>query len=52
MVNDLKDDRLESALTWCKEHKLKTYLDLNDLQSQKKPVKKRRKGVVQEYRIE
>jgi len=43
MVND----RLESALAWCREHKLKTFLDLNDLQSQRKPVKKKkkRKGV-------
>ena len=39
------NDRLENALTWCKKHKLKTYLDLNDLQSERKPGKKRKKGV-------
>ena len=50
MVNDLKDDRLESALAWCREHKLKTYLDLNDLQSGKKPVKKRIKGLVKDIK--
>lgn len=39
MVND----RLESALLWCEKHKLKTKLDLNDLQSERKPVKKKKK---------
>jgi len=40
MVNE----RLESALAWCRKHKLKTQVDLNDLQSERKPAKKKKKG--------
>jgi len=48
MVNDLKDDRLSFALTWCKKHKIKTYLNLNDLQSERKPVKKKKNPFLKE----
>jgi len=40
MVNE----RLESALAWCKKHKIRTRLNLLDLESEKDQEKEKKRG--------
>lgn len=41
------DDRLETALTWCNEHKVKNQLDLyNRVDKKDRKLSKKDKGVI------